>query len=107
MQNAKSEMQNGDSQLILMTPRREDLEHRLLHLAARGRVVDALPDTGFGRRIAGQLIHSGTPSAPKPMQHARHSAVCILTLSMALFRAVYTDNSDGELIWWAPLCNLS
>ena len=43
----------------------EDLEERLLGFAARvGEVVDALPDTRFGRHIAGQLVRSGTSPAP-------------------------------------------
>ena len=42
-----------------------DLEERLLSFAARvGKVVDALPDTRLGRRIAGQLVRSGTSPAP-------------------------------------------
>ena len=43
----------------------EDIEERLLELAARvGKAVDALPDTRLGRHIAGQLIRSGTAPAP-------------------------------------------
>ena len=42
-----------------------DLSERLWNLAARiGKVVDALPDTRLGRHVAGQLIRSGTSSAP-------------------------------------------
>src|SRR5262245_31155832 len=45
--------------------RGEDLENRLLLFSARvGKVVDALPDTRVGRHIAGQLVRSGTSSAP-------------------------------------------
>ncbi len=43
----------------------EELSERLLDFAARvGRVVDALPDTRLSRHIAGQLVRSGTSSAP-------------------------------------------
>jgi methylmalonyl-CoA/ethylmalonyl-CoA epimerase len=42
-----------------------DLSERLWNLAARvGKVVDALPDTRLGRHVAGQLIRSGTSTAP-------------------------------------------
>ena len=51
---------------MINTQRRgEDLEDRLLEFAARiGKVVDALPDSRLGRRIAGQLVRSGTSPAP-------------------------------------------
>jgi four helix bundle protein len=46
-----------------MTP--DELVERLINFAARvGRVVDALPDTRMGRHIGGQLVRSGTSSAP-------------------------------------------
>src|SRR6266481_9639712 len=46
-----------------MTP--DDLSERLWQFAARvGKVVDALPDTRLGRHVAGQLVRSGTASAP-------------------------------------------
>lgn len=42
-----------------------ELSERLWSLAARiGKVVDALPDTRLGRHVAGQLVRSGTASAP-------------------------------------------
>ncbi|HIE96592.1 MAG: four helix bundle protein [Fuerstiella sp.] len=48
-----------------MDRRGEDLEDRLLDFAVRvGKVVDALPDTRLARHIAGQLVRSGTWSAP-------------------------------------------
>jgi len=48
-----------------MERRGEDLEDRMLDLAARvGKVVDALPDTRLVRHIAGQLVRSGTSPAP-------------------------------------------
>ena len=41
------------------------LEERLLDFGARiGLVVDALPDTRMGRRVAGQLVRCGTSPAP-------------------------------------------
>ena len=46
-----------------MTP--NDLSERLWDFAARvGKVVDALPDLRLGRHVAGQLVRSGTASAP-------------------------------------------
>jgi four helix bundle protein len=43
----------------------DDLAERLLEFAARiGQVVDALPDTRLGRRIAGQIVRCGTSPAP-------------------------------------------
>ena len=43
----------------------DQLSERLLDFAARvGKVVDALPETRLGRHIAGQLVRSGTSSAP-------------------------------------------
>ncbi len=42
-----------------------DIEERLLDFAVRvGKAIDALPDTRLGRHIAGQLVRSGTSSAP-------------------------------------------
>jgi methylmalonyl-CoA epimerase len=42
-----------------------ELSERLWSLAARiGKVVDALPETRLGRHVAGQLVRSGTASAP-------------------------------------------
>lgn len=42
-----------------------ELSDRLWSFAARiGKVVDALPDTRLGRHVAGQLVRSGTASAP-------------------------------------------
>jgi len=42
-----------------------ELSDRLWQFAARvGKVVDALPDTRLGRHVAGQLVRSGTSSAP-------------------------------------------
>ncbi|MEY2877778.1 MAG: hypothetical protein RLZZ15_158 [Verrucomicrobiota bacterium] len=42
-----------------------ELSERLWEFAARvGKVVDALPDSRLGRHVAGQLIRSGTSSAP-------------------------------------------
>jgi hypothetical protein len=44
-----------------MTP--EELSERLWRFAARaGKVVDALPDTGLGRHVAGQLRPFSTRS---------------------------------------------
>jgi methylmalonyl-CoA epimerase len=44
----------------------EDFSDRLWEFAARiGKLVDALPDTRLGRHVAGQLVRSGTSSAPK------------------------------------------
>ena len=46
-----------------MTP--AELSERLWDFAARvGKVVDALPDSRLGRHVAGQLVRSGTASAP-------------------------------------------
>ena len=46
-----------------MTP--AELSERLWDFAARvGKVVDALPDSRIGRHVAGQLVRSGTASAP-------------------------------------------
>jgi four helix bundle protein len=46
-----------------MTP--DELSERLWRFAARvGKVVDALPETRLGRHVAGQLVRSGTSSAP-------------------------------------------
>ncbi len=46
-----------------MTP--DELVERLINFAARvGKVVDALPNTRMGRHIGGQLVRSGTSSAP-------------------------------------------
>lgn len=46
-----------------MTP--EELSERLWRFAARGgNVVDALPDSRLGRRVAGQLVRCGTSSPP-------------------------------------------
>jgi len=43
----------------------DELLERLIDFAARvGKVVDALPDTRMGRRVAGQLVRSGTSPAP-------------------------------------------
>jgi len=43
----------------------EDLSARLWQFAGRVcKVVDALPDTRVGRHVAGQLVRSGTSSAP-------------------------------------------
>lgn len=43
----------------------EELSTRLWMFAARVcKVVDALPDTRVGRHVAGQLVRSGTSSAP-------------------------------------------
>lgn len=43
----------------------EELSTRLWHFSARVcKVVDALPDTRVGRHVAGQLVRSGTSSAP-------------------------------------------
>jgi len=43
----------------------DELLERLIDFAVRvGKVVDALPDTRMGRHIAGQLVRSGTSSAP-------------------------------------------
>ncbi|TWT81330.1 hypothetical protein CA13_27820 [Planctomycetes bacterium CA13] len=48
-----------------MDRRGENLENRLLDIAARiGKAVDALPDTRLGRHIAEQLVRSGTSPAP-------------------------------------------
>jgi four helix bundle protein len=45
--------------------RPDELSERLLELAARvGKVVDALPDTGMGRHVAGHLVRCGTSPAP-------------------------------------------
>jgi methylmalonyl-CoA/ethylmalonyl-CoA epimerase len=42
-----------------------EFSNRLWDFAARiGNVVDALPDTRLGRHVAGQVIRSGTSSAP-------------------------------------------
>ncbi len=42
-----------------------EFSERLWNFAARiGKVVDALPDTRLGRHVAGQLVRSGTASAP-------------------------------------------
>jgi four helix bundle protein len=47
----------------LMTP--DDLSERLWQFAARvGKVVDALPDTGLCRHVAGQLVRCGTSAPP-------------------------------------------
>ncbi len=41
------------------------LSDRLWNFAARvGKIVDALPDSRLGRHVAGQLVRSGTSSAP-------------------------------------------
>ena len=46
-----------------MTP--AELSERLWDFAARvGKLVDALPDSRIGRHVAGQLVRSGTASAP-------------------------------------------
>jgi four helix bundle protein len=46
-----------------MTP--EQLSERLLIFAAKiGKLAERLPNTRFGRHIAGQLIRSGTSPAP-------------------------------------------
>ncbi len=46
-----------------MTP--NELSERLWDFAARvGKVMDALPDSRIGRHVAGQLVSSGTASAP-------------------------------------------
>jgi methylmalonyl-CoA/ethylmalonyl-CoA epimerase len=43
----------------------DDFSDRLWEFAARlGKLVDALPDTRLGRHVAGQLVRSGTSSAP-------------------------------------------
>jgi methylmalonyl-CoA/ethylmalonyl-CoA epimerase len=43
----------------------EEFSDRLWDFAARiGKLVDALPDTRLGRHVAGQLVRSGTSSAP-------------------------------------------
>ena len=43
----------------------EELSDRLWHFAARvGKVVDALPDTRFGRHVAAQLVRCGTAAPP-------------------------------------------
>ncbi len=45
--------------------RAEEFSNRLWDFAARiGKLVDALPDTRMGRHVAGQLVRSGTSSAP-------------------------------------------
>jgi len=46
-----------------MTP--QELSDRLWQFAARvAKIVDALPETRVGRHVAGQLVRSGTSSAP-------------------------------------------
>jgi four helix bundle protein len=46
------------------TPRKIDLEERLIRLAVQiVRIVDAFPDTKSGRILTDQLIRSGTSSA--------------------------------------------
>src|SRR5215471_16807537 len=43
----------------------DELSDRLWKFAARiGKVVDALPDTRLGRRVAGQLVRCGTAPGP-------------------------------------------
>ena len=43
----------------------EELSERLWAFAARtGKLVDALPETRLGRRVANQLVRSGTAAPP-------------------------------------------
>ena len=67
MQNADGQVEEVEAQdshtPADYTPR--DLSERLLDFAVRvGKVVNALPATRLGRRIATQLIRSGTSAAP-------------------------------------------
>jgi four helix bundle protein len=69
MQNAKCQMQNGEaapasttgSEFEQQFARQYDLSERFLDFADRVvNVVEALPETRVGRRIADQLLRSGT-----------------------------------------------
>jgi four helix bundle protein len=68
-----------------MTP--QELSDRLWQFAARvAKVVDALPETRVGRHVAGQLVRSGTSSAPNydEASAAESKADFIHKLSIAL-----------------------
>lgn len=68
-----------------MTP--EELSDRLWQFAARvAKVVDALPERRVGRHVAGQLVRSGTSSAPNydEASAAKSKADFIHKLSIAL-----------------------
>jgi len=68
-----------------MTP--EELSDRLWQFAARvAKIVDALPDTRVGRHVAGQLVRSGTSSAPNydEASAAESKADFVHKLSIAL-----------------------
>ncbi len=68
-----------------MTP--EELSDRLWQFAARvAKIVDALPETRVGRHVAGQLVRSGTSSAPNydEASAAESKADFVHKLSIAL-----------------------
>jgi len=68
-----------------MTP--QELSDRLWQFAARvAKIVDALPDTRVGRHVAGQLVRSGTSSAPNydEASAAESKADFVHKLSIAL-----------------------